>query len=236
MTVNFDNAYGAPGTGSMNGDAGSSEEGTRRCEGEVVADDMSGRHSSGPPLFTLYPLADDVRFGVLRRSFSGRINRVDRFVWQKLNPGVAMPADAAFVAPTWNITAQRWDLLLPELTPDWLRDPAALTASYEGGIGHGVKDLAVSIKLMVDDRKPLHHTWEAARDFVRNFLVVQHQLPTVMVLHDPMQRGYRENNATHLHIVSMARKLSPAGWRETSPLAKDSAHAEIIDAWSQYRP
>ena len=194
------------------------------------------RPTGGPPLFTLYPLADDVRFGVLRRSFSGRINRVDRFVWQKLNPGVAMPADAAVMAPTWSITAQRWDLLLPELTPDWLRDPAALTASYEGGIGSGVKDLAVSIKLMVDDRKPLHHTWEAARDFVRNFLVVHHQLPTVMVLHDPMQRGYRDNNATHLHIVAMARKLTPAGWRETSPLAKDSAHAEIVDAWGQYRP
>jgi hypothetical protein len=57
-----------------------------------------------------------------------------------------------------------------------------------------------------------------------------------MALHDPSERGYRQNSPTHIHVVALARPLTPAGWRETSELAQDSAHAEIVQAWGRYRP
>jgi hypothetical protein len=190
---------------------------------------FTGRGNTAPALFTLPPI-NGLSHAVLRRHFSQRENRTPDWVLGKLGRDPdGRPCE------TTRLTDLRWDVLLPAPVPDYLRDPEILCSEYERQASEQQSDLVVHCKLVVEGNQPLHCWWEASRAFAWETLVSAHQLAVIMVLHDPPATGYRNANQPHIHLMMPARQLDVRGFRQTSALARDSAHPMLAAAWAKVR-
>jgi hypothetical protein len=185
---------------------------------------------TGPPLFMLSGLADGLEFGVLRRNFSGRVNRADEWVHRKLHPDASNAPSAEAIS--WAPTCRRFDVLLPQRAPDTFLNPAVLLHTFEAEAGHVRKDLVVHVKLTVLDEGPLHLWWERARAFAAMFMVGDPALPVVLALHDPAMTVMRRPPRAHIHIMAPARRLGPSGWGQMTDLATDAAHSIFARSWN----
>lgn len=189
----------------------------------------TGGGNAAPALFTLPPI-NGLSHAVLRRHFSQRENRTPDWVLAKLgrHPD-GTPREATRLADL------RWDVLLPASVPDFLLVPERLCAEYERQANVQQRDLVVHCKLVIEDNQPLHCWWEAARAFAWETLVSAHQLAVIMVLHDPPATGYMHADLPHIHLMMPASQLDARGFRQTSTLARDSAHPMLAAAWAKVR-
>lgn len=188
---------------------------------------MSGKQSkaayTSSPLFT-HTAQHGLSFGVLRTHYKEYVNDASKFVAGKLAP--ALPEGAS-----WQLTAARSEVLLPDGVPDLLLDPLMLTQSYMDQLPPKQLDLLLCFRAVLDPHHPLHSGWERARSFARKTLVKDHGLPVIMVLHDPCRSGTKQPNPPHIHIMAPARRLVQRGWAECTNIACDEAQPGLVEAW-----
>lgn len=190
-------------------------------------------------MFVLPPIRDDFIFAVLRRTYDTETNDTVEFVRTKLHPIASPPSVGE--ERLWRPTAARYEVLLPRGMPDLLGNPKLLAETYEDQAVAHQRDLAVVIKLVLPPNTEMHEGWELARRFTREVLVIEHRLPTIMILHAPSLSGVRNANPRHVHLITLARRWE-AGFSEFATIARDAAHEPLSKRWGEmktneeYRP
>ncbi len=121
-------------------------------------------------------------------------------------------------------------MLLPRAASDLLGEPRAPLETFERQPRSGRKDLAVVLKLELDEDMALHLGWERTRSFAHALFVVEHRLPVIMALHVPSQSGSRTPAAPHIHVMALAQTLGCHGFGSFCAIACDEAHAGIAAA------
>ena len=96
------------------------------------------------------------------------------------------------------------------------------------------RDLAIILKLVLPTSAPLHEGWELARRFAKEIFVVEHELPTILVMHTPARAGARIANPPHIHIIALARRWKN-GFAEFATIACDAAHEPLAQRWGAMR-
>lgn len=187
-------------------------------------------------MFILKPIEPDLVFSVLRRRFSAIDNDLVEFVRGKLHP-VAAPVSESAPERVWRPTAVRHEVLLPAMAPDLLSDPRRLTEAFEDQPDTNKTDLAVVVKLTFrSESLTMHACWEAARCFARQAFVIEHELPTILVMHAPVLSGMRDATPLHCHVIAVAKPWAGNVFGEPCTIANDAAHEPLAEIWSGMRP
>lgn len=80
----------------------------------------------------------------------------------------------------------------------------------------------------------IHHPYEIARQWLRDFYVLQHGAPVIAILHAPHLVG--SENPVHVHGLVIPRRLTRLGWtRMERDLASDLGQREAFESWSSFK-
>ncbi|MGI4876208.1 MAG: MobA/MobL family protein [Janthinobacterium lividum] len=188
---------------------------------------------TGPRLFTLPPISDDFRFGVLRRHFGKLDNDAVDFVRAKLHP--VAPVPVAGMGRRWQPTAARYDVLLPPSMPQLLSSPRLLLETFEEHSRPDQRDLLIVVKIVLPADEMLHEGWERVRAYARQAFVRDHGLAVVMALHAPSSSGMHDASASHVHLMALTRRWDAGGFGAFCAIACDEGHAPLQAAWTKAR-
>jgi hypothetical protein len=134
----------------------------------------------------------------------------------------------------WSPNVKRFDVLLPVLAPDELQQPKALLTSFLNATDPRQNALALHLKFTQMDTLPAHMHWEVAREFLLTKVVDTHELPVIMIRHNPFERGFVDAAPPHIHAVMLARRRLIGDWGPTTPLVFDRKWEELITFWTSY--
>lgn len=160
--------------------------------------------------------------------FTRKDGEIIPFVYKKLHPIVDPETDPS--SERWRPTARRVDVLLPPGVPDDFQDVAELVRSFDRQTVPDQDDLAIHLKAVIYDGS-YHEYWERVRSFVMDHLVLSAGLPSIMVLHSPVDRGFTNAAEPHIHVLTLSRQRLPGRWDRTTPLVFGGL-ADLASAWS----
>ena len=169
-----------------------------------------------------------VMYGCLRPVFRGRRNSAAAFAAAKLTVGA--PPDT----PPWTLTAARAEVLLPPGADDRLADARALMETVDAELPVKAKALLAYFTFTFPTTR-LHEQYELVRDFTRRLIVDPFEVAALLVQHAPNRAGLF--GAPHVHVLLAGpRRLTPLGLADwVTPLATDTAHALVGNAFRQFR-
>lgn len=176
--------------------------------------------------------ASGLVFGVLRKTYGGRINTALEFGWRKAHPvppvGVADPS-------RWQPTAERVEVLLPTGADDALADPARLLGLMDECAVPHEKALLVYLTLPLIEADRIHTGWERARAFVRERFARDRGLAAMLVLHAPGRAG--SSNPLHAHVLIVPRAAGGLGIAHGpyhEELVHDGGQAIVETMWAEH--
>lgn len=178
------------------------------------------------------PSPSGLVFGVLRKHYGGRLNSAAEFGWRKAHP--VRPAGDLGASP-WIVTAERLEVILPESADDGLADPELLLRQMDACAIDQEKALLVYLTLPLGDAERIHAGWEMARAFVRERIVRDRELATVMALHSPGRIG--SANPLHCHCLIVPRRLTGRGLSHgpyDAELITDGGQAVVEAMWAEH--
>jgi len=198
---------------------------------QIVADDAD-------PQSWLYlnpagPSPAGLVFGVLRKSYAGRINSAAEFGWRKAHP---VPPSGGADPSLWQPTAERVEVLLPTGAEDGLADPMTLLAQMDLHALDREKALLVYLTLPVGDVDRIHDGWERARAFVRDGFARDRGLAAMLALHAPGRIG--SSHPLHAHVLVVPRRAGGLGIAHGAydeELIRDGGQAIVEAMWAVHR-
>lgn len=179
------------------------------------------------------PSASGIAFGVLRSSYAGRANSAHEFGWRKAHP--VTPTRGVEVGD-WKPTAERIEVLLPKAADDALADPSVLLQQMDACALPWEKALLIYATLPLPDADRLHSAWEIVRAFVRERIVRDRGLPTMLVLYAPGRSG--SPNFPHAHACILPRAVGALGIGHgvyDQGLIHDGGQALIETMWREHK-
>lgn len=177
-----------------------------------------------PEELSCFPLdpAGDGSFKYLRYFYKQDVNRA----------GITEPV-LAKLKPAGHKAAHH-DLLLPDAAGGEYMDLGYLLQRYDSMLPAAERTGFAQFTLTLPPDQPPHRGWEQARAWVRSYFVRQEQLAALMVLHLPYLAG--SSNASHIHIVVPARRLSVNGFTgQARDVCSDSGCKEAWNAWLSFQ-
>jgi hypothetical protein len=170
-------------------------------------------------------------FGVLRKSYRGRVNSAAEFCRRKAQP-VAPIGDAS--ATPWVLTAAKTEVLLPVDADDRFSCPQTLTEEVDRRATDTEPALLTYITLAFPHARRLHQAWRQARRFAEKAFVDARELPVIQVLHAPYLAGSAGD--VHCHLLIVPRTLDGLGLRGFAhDLCTDRGQRIIHDEWQAFR-
>jgi hypothetical protein len=80
----------------------------------------------------------------------------------------------------------------------------------------------------------VHHPYEVARQWLRDFYVLGNGAPVIAILHAPHLIG--SDNPAHVHGLILPRRLTRLGWAGMErDLASDLGQREAFESWSAFK-
>jgi hypothetical protein len=105
-------------------------------------------------------------------------------------------------------TAARVEVLLRGDVPEDYTDPTFLVESYMAKLPDEETSAFAQVTLSFPRATNLHHPWETARAWLREYYVERTGVPVVAILHAPFLAG--SESPVHLHALVLTRRLRPA--------------------------
>ena len=166
-------------------------------------------------------VAIDVAGGVIQGEFNGKLNRTDEVIGRRvtLHDGQS--------------SCQRYELLIPPLATDILRDLSTLVRRYENQRLPAMRDLMILFTVRFKLGGTFHAQFEAARSFAWTKLCVERRLPVVLVQHQPGLSGYADGKP-HVHLLIFARELHDSNFLGFTPLLKSSPKVVLAAEWAAW--
>jgi hypothetical protein len=80
----------------------------------------------------------------------------------------------------------------------------------------------------------VHHPYEVARHWLRDFYVLGHGAPVIAILHAPHLVG--SDNPAHVHGLILPRRLTRLGWAGMErDFASDLGQRDAFESWSTFK-
>lgn len=132
-------------------------------------------------------------------------------------------------------TAARVEALPTPDAPQDYADPDFLMRRYEQTLPHDELTGFAQVTLRFGpDILNVHHPYEIARQWLRDFYVLRHGVPVIAVLHAPHLVG--SENPAHVHGLVLPRRLTRLGWTGMErDLASDVGQREAFESWSAFK-
>jgi hypothetical protein len=132
-------------------------------------------------------------------------------------------------------TAARVEALPTPDAPQDYADADFLMRRYEEMLPHDELTAFAQVTLRFGSEiLNVHHPYEVARQWLRDFYVVGHGAPVIAILHAPHLVG--SENPAHVHGLVLPRRLTRLGWAGMErDLASDLGHREAFESWSAFR-
>jgi hypothetical protein len=132
-------------------------------------------------------------------------------------------------------TAARVEALVTSDAPEDYADPDFLARRYEETLAADKTTAYAQVTLRFPSTiANLHHPYEVARAWLREFYVVGKRVPVLAILHAPCRVG--SDNPVHLHAAIFPKRLGKFGF--VSPareLASDAGCLEAYEAWEAFK-
>ncbi|MCP9222596.1 hypothetical protein MKP08_07545 [Erythrobacter sp. LQ02-29] len=192
--------------------------------------------SDKDPLSWLYlnpqPVTDGTAFGVLRKSFGGRVNSAYEFGWRKahVGPDFTEPDKA-----DWTPNVERAEIVLPVKADDLLSDPETLLRQVDQYAAPNEAALLTYLTLPLQDCERIHVAFEMARSFAHR-IAKERELATLVILHSPGAIGTAY--PLHAHLLIVPRRISGLGLRHgpfDQPLIRDEGQEVLRELWEDHR-
>lgn len=110
------------------------------------------------------PVTEGTSFGVLRKTFWGRVNSGHEFGWRKTHLG---PDFAGSDQSVWAPNAERVEVVLPAKADDLLSDPCELLRQTDKFAAPNKQALLTYWTMPLGTAERLHIAWECVRSFAR---------------------------------------------------------------------
>jgi hypothetical protein len=132
-------------------------------------------------------------------------------------------------------TAARVEALVPSDAPEDYVDPDFLASRYEETLPEDETTAFAQVTLRFPINIPnLHHPYEVARLWLRNFYLEDKRVPVVAILHAPWRVG--SENPVHLHAIAFPRTLGRFGWLAADrEVASDAGAKEAFESWQAFK-
>jgi hypothetical protein len=132
-------------------------------------------------------------------------------------------------------TAARVEVLLTPDAPQDYADADFLMRRYEETLPNDELTAFAQVTLRFGpDILNVHHPYEVARQWLRDFYVLGHGAPLIAILHAPHLVG--SANPAHVHGLVLPRRLTRLGWAGMEcDLASDQGQREAFESWSEFK-
>ncbi|WP_157799486.1 hypothetical protein [Qipengyuania seohaensis] len=177
------------------------------------------------------PVTEGTSFGVLRKTFWGRVNSGHEFGWRKTHLG---PDFAGSDQSVWAPNAERVEVVLPAKADDLLSDPCELLRQTDKFAAPNKQALLTYWTMPLGTAERLHIAWECVRSFAR-LIACERDLGSIVALHSPGVIG--ADFPLHAHLLIVPRKL---GWGikhgpYDQTLIRDDGQEILGRLWASHR-